>query len=413
MAATGLAIFGAVNTSITLVEKIGTLLVDLGKRWRKSKDITEKINQLSELVRKIEDLGKSITERVESCPRNTLGAVTTGIIDAFKGKMKQSVEGATAAMEKLGKYGEPSAGPSSGWTKFREQVRASRVGRAAKIESILGALDKAKSCLSEALDAASNIELHLRHEANYAPQTTKHETFAPHFDSPDVPYGMALDFCSMETQEGQLLRKFLELREKGSVDGISAVGRGSAMHGMGGVGKTTTLRAICYREEVRKAFPDGICFLEFGQNAKDINVQRQLERCIENFGGVSVAAKMEEQSSLEGVIHQAARWLREKEVLFVCDDLWRSPTSEYGYLPLLKRLLVDAPRSKLLVSTRDQKIAKEVSENCVTFGTLLPHGPSARNLLGQFVFGETDIETLKKPDIQGYFEKILNVCAGL
>ncbi len=134
----------------------------------------------------------------------------------------------------------------------------------------------------------------------------------------------------METQEGQLLHKLLEMAGKESLHGMCAVGRGSAMHGMGGVGKTTTLRAICYQEEVKKAFPDGICFLEFGQNAKDINVQRQLERCIGNFGGESFVAKMKEQSSLEDVIHQAARWIHKKNVLLVCDDSWRSPTSDYG-----------------------------------------------------------------------------------
>ncbi len=100
-------------------------------------------------------------------------------------------------------------------------------------------------------------------------------------------------------------------------------------------------------------------------------------------------------------------------MLFVCDDLRRSPRSEFGYLPLFKRLLRDAPRSKLLVSTRDQRIAEEVSMNYETFGTLSRHGSCARNLFGQIAFGEEYVEMLNRCDVLGYLETILNVCAGL
>ena len=38
---------------------------------------------------------------------------------------------------------------------------------------------------------------------------------------------------------------------------------------MGGAGKTTALHAMSYEEQVKDAFPDGVCFLEFGQDARD------------------------------------------------------------------------------------------------------------------------------------------------
>ncbi len=59
---------------------------------------------------------------------------------------------------------------------------------------------------------------------------------------------MILDFHTTETQEGRLLKKLLLLREKCSSPGMSAVGRGSATHDIGGVGKTTALRAIFYEK---------------------------------------------------------------------------------------------------------------------------------------------------------------------
>ncbi len=359
----GLEVLGAFDASYGLVSSAYSLLVRLPESWKNLKDVAEKLNELSERTKEIEKVVQNIKAKVNSCPENALKSVASGLVDVLQCKVDRNVEDAMTALKKSDKYQESSVGPSSGVRRFHHQLRTSHMGMMAKMmfsKSIPESLSEAESCLDKAFQEATiienqrlHIETHRKLDAIRPPQT-EGERSVRHFDSPDAPDNMVLDFCSMETQEGRLQRKFLELREKESLLGMSAVGRGSAMHGMGGVVKTTTLRAICYQEEVKKAFPDGICFLEFGQNAKDINVQRQLERCIGNFGGVSVAAKMEEQSSLECVIHQASRWLREKEVLFVCYDLWRSPTSEYGYLPLLKRLLVDAPRSKLLVSTRDQ-----------------------------------------------------------
>ncbi len=65
------------------------------------------------------------------------------------------------------------------------------------------------------------------------------------------------------------------------------------------------------------------------------------------------------------------------------------------------------------MSTRDQRIAEELSIDCETFDTLLSDRPSARNLLGHIAFGREQIEILSRPDIQSQIEKILDVCAGL
>ena len=45
--------------------------------------------------------------------------------------------------------------------------------------------------------------------------------------------------------------------------GASALGT----HGMGGVGKTIALKKICSAESVQGKFVDGICFMQFGQDA--------------------------------------------------------------------------------------------------------------------------------------------------
>ena len=417
-------VLGAVDASYGLVGSAYTLLVQLRECWKNSKDVAEKLDELRELAQKTEDVVKSITAKVNSYPQNALEPIASGVIDVLQSKVDRNVKGAMAALKKLERYQKSSAGPSSGVARMRSRFRTSRIGLTAKLtfsKDIPEALREAESCLDKALQEASNVELHRfnmeihRKLESFCLPQPKEDCFVPHFDCPELPDNVVLDFGSTETQEGRLLRKLLELREKESAHGMSALGcsRGSATHGMGGVGKTTALRAICYQETVKEAFPDGICFLEFTQNAKDCDIQHQLERCIENFGGVSVATKMEGQSSLEGAVNHAAGWLRAKATLFVCDDMWGTTGSEFGHLRLLKRLLRFAPRSKLLISTRDKRIAEEVSMNYETFGTLPSHGPSARNLLCRIAFGDEHAKTLNRPDVLGDFETILNVCSGL
>ena len=406
---------GAVDSSFGVIMLTYRLLLNLRDSWAYSKDVTTKLDELINLTQRIEQVFESIKAEVKSCSGDENRSIASGLIDIFEGKVSQNIKNAKTALEKLSKYQGSSSGSSSRVGRLRNQVRISRLGlamRMALTSAIPDALDEAKSCLDKALQDSLSIDIRRKLEV-ISPSQPERERFIPHFDCPEIPDNVVLDFCSNETQEGRLLRKLLELREKENAQGMSAVGRGSAAHGMGGVGKTTALRAVCYQAKVKQAFPDGICYLEFGQDAKDSDVQDQLERCVENFGGMGILAKMEKQSSLKGVVSQAARWLRQKIVLLVCDDLWLSSASDFGYLPLLKQLLRYAPRGKLLISTRDKRIAEEVSMSYETFGTLPSHGPSARNLLGQMAFGEEHYELLKRPDVQNYFETILKVCAGL
>ena len=395
--ALGLGIYSAVNASIALIDRIRTSLMNLKGRWKDAKNVPLQLHKLLELSIQVGKVVEKIKASLGKYPQNELEAIASGVIDVFQGKLSQNVEEATTALKGLDEYRE-----------------ASRFHMAARMRSIFGVMSKVQSCLDEAFEAASKIESRLKLET-VCPSNAKEDEFVPHFDCPELPDNVVLDFRSNETQEGRLLRKLLELREKENVQGVSAVGcrRGTATHGMGGVGKTTALRAICHQPEVKEAFPDGICFLEFGQDTKDGNVQQQLERCIRKFGGTTTLVEMKKQLSLKGVVEQAASWLHKKAILFVCDDLWRSPGCEFGYLPLLKGLLEDAPRSKLLVSTRNQRIAEELSTNCETFNTLISDRPRARNLLGHITFGGEQIEILERPDIQDHIEVILNVCAGL
>ncbi len=424
--ALGFAIFSAVNGSIGLLNILCARLENLEKRRKNSKDDVGtrlgKLHELAEQIKKVVEnieaelkkVVKEIKEGVDSTSPNPLESVESGITKVLKENLNRNVEKATTLLKELDDHDPSSAGSSSGWGKLSRKLKKTGFGRFAKIKSISEALDRIESCLQQALQGAFNIEV-LRTLQTICPPKTEEEKFKAYFGRPLLPSNLVLNFDTDKAQEGRLLHKLLASKNEDSADGTVAVGsnRDNAMQGMGGVGKTTALRAICHQKKVMEAFPDGICYLEFGQNATDRNVQQQLERCIRQFGGLSTADKIEEQSTLAGTAKQAANWLGKKEILLVCDDLWGSPTSKFGYLSLLRQLVRDSPDSRLLVSTRDLKIAKEVSSDFETFGPLLSEKERARNLLCQVAFGKGHNEKLKELDIEGYVTSILNICAGL
>ena len=55
-------------------------------------------------------------------------------------------------------------------------------------------------------------------------------------------------------------------------------------------------------------------------------------RCVQNFGGVEVVKCMRNAPNLGALVNRAAKWLRDRVVLLVCDDLWASVDNELGYV---------------------------------------------------------------------------------
>ena len=243
------------------------------------------------------------------------------------------------------------------------------------------------------------------------------DSFNQYFDSPALPQNLVFDFESCDhygsfiTSEGILLNSVLQLGEQGNSQGASALGT----HGMGGVGKTTSLKKICGEESVRSRFVDGICFMQFGQDATLQKVREEICRCVRNFGGKDAAKDMRCAPNLADVVNRAAEWLKCKAVLLVCDDLWATSDNELGYVRELKQMLRDAPKSGLLISTRDKIISQAVSSSPVNFECVEPLGPKAREILGRAAFGVGWEQIISNWDAKSELEYvgILKACAGL
>jgi WD40 repeat protein len=122
----------------------------------------------------------------------------------------------------------------------------------------------------------------------------------------------------------------------------------TALAGMGGIGKTVLATALCRDVAVQRAFPDGIAWISTGRqwDGDFVTLMREVARALGD-----------ELSGYDNPLSCQNRYrtiLREKAALVVVDDVWNPEH--------LKPLLVDAPRSRFLFTTRDAGIAKSVAD---------------------------------------------------
>jgi hypothetical protein len=142
----------------------------------------------------------------------------------------------------------------------------------------------------------------------------------------------------------------------------------TAMAGMGGIGKTVLATALCRDLAVQRAFPDGIAWLTIGREYDGDFVTRMRE---------VARALGDNLSAYDNPLACENRYrtiLREKAALVVIDDVWN--------LEYLKSLLVDAPRSRFLFTTRDTTIANAVTGRRYSANLLIDN--EARDLLSRW-----------------------------
>ena len=165
----------------------------------------------------------------------------------------------------------------------------------------------------------------------------------------------------------------------------------TAVAGMGGIGKTVLATALCRDTAVQRAFPDGIGWITIGREwdldfvARMREVGRALGEDVERGWDTKVACEVRYRSVL-----------REKAALIVVDDVWS--------VEHLKPLLVDAPRSRFLFTTRDAGIAKTITNR--KYAADLLAADEARVLLARSA-------GVKVADLPREADLIIQACDGL
>ncbi|XP_058079877.1 putative disease resistance protein RGA3 [Magnolia sinica] len=127
--------------------------------------------------------------------------------------------------------------------------------------------------------------------------------------------------------------------EEGRIHGISIVG-------VGGLGKTTLAQLICNDERVKSHFHKvlWVCVSD------DFNVINLTKEIIKAAGGTSPP-----DSQLDSLQKQLIQTLQGKLFLIVLDDVWNDDSDRWEKLML--SLQRGAPGSKILVTTRSEKVA--------------------------------------------------------
>ncbi|GER89772.1 hypothetical protein KDW_39340 [Dictyobacter vulcani] len=121
--------------------------------------------------------------------------------------------------------------------------------------------------------------------------------------------------------------------------------RTNALHGMGGIGKTIIARALCDDPLIQATFPDGIIWIQLGHEPEIIPRMREL---VDVLGGTI----RESAPTVNMLKNTLIKLLTERACLLILDDVWRRSHAE--------AFLVGGPRCRLLMTTRDAEIAKEL-----------------------------------------------------
>ncbi|MGH2509844.1 MAG: NB-ARC domain-containing protein, partial [Ktedonobacteraceae bacterium] len=118
----------------------------------------------------------------------------------------------------------------------------------------------------------------------------------------------------------------------------------TALRGAGGFGKTTLALALCHDSEIQAAFPDGILWVELGeQPPKPIDVLNGVLAFLE--------PSLSEATTLEKARYRWRTALDGRMCLLIIDDVWQAHA--------LEPLLEGGPQCARLVTTRNDQVLPE------------------------------------------------------
>ena len=131
----------------------------------------------------------------------------------------------------------------------------------------------------------------------------------------------------------------------------------SAIHGLGGIGKSVLAAALAHDPDVQQRFPDGVLWATLGQQPDLLSL---LSTWVQALGDYDF-----HPSTLDAASTHLRTLLHDKAVLLVVDDVWNPALA----LPFR----VGGTRCQVLVTTRRADVAEERRKRLEKKGwTLLP-----------------------------------------
>ncbi|VAH69985.1 unnamed protein product [Triticum turgidum subsp. durum] len=164
-----------------------------------------------------------------------------------------------------------------------------------------------------------------------------------------------------------------------------------SLWGMGGIGKTTLARDIFQSQEISSMFDKRACVTVM----RPFNSATLLE---------SLTMQFRDRNETD-----LTRCLEGKRYLLVLDDLW-----SIGEWDAIKKYLPETAASCIIVTTREENIAKHCSKDGINIYKLNHLGPDdARTLFTKKVFKETVSLDERYPELVEPAKLILKKCRGL
>ncbi|WP_339137840.1 MAG: NB-ARC domain-containing protein [Candidatus Electrothrix sp. GW3-4] len=179
-------------------------------------------------------------------------------------------------------------------------------------------------------------------------------------------------------ERNDYLDPFREALLCGKTQAVGITGRPQyvGMQGMGGLGKSVLAAALAWDEEVRRAFPDGIFWLRFGQEVDEAGVQELQKEIL-----LVLAPDSKPESPAQGR-NLLSLALQGKRCLLIADDLW---DSRY-----INHFDLTDSGSRFLLTTRNNEVIQETGAHRCEL-ELLSNG-QARELLAKCSgFAEEDL----------------------
>ncbi|MEH1828631.1 MAG: NB-ARC domain-containing protein, partial [Nostoc sp.] len=172
----------------------------------------------------------------------------------------------------------------------------------------------------------------------------------------------------------------------------------SAIHGLGGIGKTTLVTALAHDEDIQKRFSGGVLWATLGQEP---DILALLSSWVQALGDYEFRA-----INIEATSAHLRSLLHDKAVLLVVDDAWE-PNK-------VKPFMVASSQSQLLITSRRADVADAVGAYLQQLNLMTPE--ESLELLSKSlerqIEGEEKQEALRVAETVGYLPIALNLVAA-